>query len=102
MTQWRHLFSLEIFLEKGYMVLNGLKTSSNSYGKESLTYALNRSLPPKASWTKEKKITFKYDNSWETEINLFIDSILKNSKIDHGSSSDAIKIMKIIEKVYSS
>ncbi len=102
MTQWRHLFSLEIFLEKGYMVLNGLKTSSNSYGKESLTYALNRSLPPKASWSKEKKITFKYDNSWDTEVNLFIDSILKNLKIDHGSSSEAVNIMKIIEKVYSS
>ena len=31
MTQWRNLFSLEIFLEKGYMVLNGLLTSSKSY-----------------------------------------------------------------------
>ena len=28
MTQWRHLFSLEIFLEKGYIVINGLLTSS--------------------------------------------------------------------------
>ena len=34
MTQWRHLFSLEIFLQNGYLVLNGLKTSSNSYGDE--------------------------------------------------------------------
>lgn len=32
MTQWRHLFSIEVFLERGYFVLNGLKTSSNSYG----------------------------------------------------------------------
>ena len=49
MTQWRHLFSLEIFLQRGYIVLNGLKTSSNSYGKEILTYAINRSKPPEAS-----------------------------------------------------
>ena len=55
MTQWRHLFSLEIFLEKGYMVLNGLKTGSNSYGKESLTYALNRSLPQKHLGLRKKK-----------------------------------------------
>ena len=27
MTQWRHLFSLEVFLEKGSMILNGLKTT---------------------------------------------------------------------------
>ena len=33
MTQWRHLFSLEVFLEKGYFVLNGLKTSSNTSNK---------------------------------------------------------------------
>src|SRR5690606_1222943 len=39
MTQWRHLFSLEIFLESGYMVLNGLKTSSGTYGEEVLTIA---------------------------------------------------------------
>ena len=31
MTQWRHLFSIEVFLEKGYMVLNGLITGSMSY-----------------------------------------------------------------------
>ena len=34
MTQWRHLFSLEIFLERGHLVLNGLKTSSGTYGDE--------------------------------------------------------------------
>ena len=39
MTQWRHLFSLEVFFQKGYTVLNGLKTSSNTYGDEVLTIA---------------------------------------------------------------
>ena len=34
MTQWRHLFSIELFMEKGYMVLNGLITSTMSYGEE--------------------------------------------------------------------
>ena len=58
------------------MVLNGLKTSSNSYGKESLTYALNRSLPPKASWSKEKKKLLNMI-TLGTQVNLFIESILK-------------------------
>jgi predicted dehydrogenase len=50
MTQWRHLFSLEVFLENGYLVLNGLRTSSNTYGDEVLTYARNRSTAPAATW----------------------------------------------------
>jgi len=41
MTQWRHLFSLEVFLSTGYMVLNGLKTSSGTYGDEVLSIAKN-------------------------------------------------------------
>ena len=52
MTQWRHLFALEIFLEHGYMVINGLITSSMSYttpaGEEVLTVAANRTPPPQA------------------------------------------------------
>ena len=102
MTQWRHLFSLEIFLQKGYLVLNGLKTSSNSYGKEVLTYALNRSLPPEASWSKQNNLTFKVDNSFNTEVKMFIDSIVKNKKIISGNSQDAINITKLIDKIYKS
>ena len=102
MTQWRHIFSLEIFLERGYLVLNGLKTSSNSYGKEVLTYALNRSLPPEASWTKQKNIIFKTDKSFNNEIDIFLTSILKNYEIKSGNSLDALNIVKIIEKIYKS
>ena len=43
MTQWRHLFSFEVFMERGYMVLNGLKTPSGTYGAEKLSVAKNRS-----------------------------------------------------------
>ena len=63
MTQWRHLFSMEIFLEKGYLVLNGLKTSSNTYGDEILTIAKNRSLAPAATWKDEEDITYHTDES---------------------------------------
>ena len=100
MTQWRHLFSLEIFLEKGYLTLNGLKTSSNSYGKEKLTYALNRSDPPEANWTKEKNLLFKIDKSWNKEIKHFLNSINLNKKILHGNSSDALELMKLLDKIY--
>ena len=48
MIQWRHLFALEVFMERGYMVLNGLKTGSGSYGAEQRVVARNRAVAPAA------------------------------------------------------
>ena len=36
-TQWRHVFNLEITLERGSLILGGLLTGSKSYGDETLT-----------------------------------------------------------------
>ena len=101
MTQWRHLFSLEVFLQKGYLILNGLKTSSNTYGDEILTITKNRSAAPAATWEDEENITFRNDESWESELNEFFDAIKNNKKIKSGNSSDALKLMKIVDKIYS-
>jgi 1,5-anhydro-D-fructose reductase (1,5-anhydro-D-mannitol-forming) len=100
MTQWRHLFSLEIFLERGYLVLNGLKTSSGTYGKEELTIAKNRSQAPAATWEDEEKITYETDDSWYEEAKHCVDSILNNTPVEIGNSNDALKVMEIIEKIY--
>ena len=101
MTQWRHLFSLEVFLEKGYLVLNGLKTTSNTYGDEILTITKNRSTAPAATWEDEEDITYNIDESWQSEADEFISSIKKQRKVNTGSSSDALKLMKIIDQIYS-
>ena len=101
MTQWRHLFSLEIFLEHGYIALNGLKTSSNSYGKEKLTLAMNRTEAPAATWTDEEQHTFSSDDSWERELTIFRDAILEDRPIDTCGVEDAIQLMEMVDKVYS-
>ena len=101
MTQWRHLFSLEVFLEKGYLVLNGLKTSSNTYGDEILTIARNRSMAPAATWEDEEKITYHSDKSWNSEVKEFFTAIDSNRKVKIGNSFDAHKLMKIIDKIYT-
>lgn len=101
MTQWRHLFSLEVFLEKGYLVLNGLKTSSNTYGDEILTIAKNRSLAPAATWEDEEDITYHTDESWQSEADEFFSVIKSNREVKPGNSSDALKLMKIVDKIYS-
>ncbi len=101
MTQWRNLFSLEVFLEKGYVVLNGLNTASKSYGEEVLNIAKNRSLPPAAVWEEEENIYFKIDNSFEKEIIEFNKSIIKNKKPMIGNSLEALQLMKVVDKIYN-
>jgi len=100
MSQWRHLFSLEIFLEKGYMVLNGLITSTMSYGEESLSVAKNRSTAPAATWQDEVITKYINNNSWRYEMDHFYDAIDNGDPIRYGSSDDAFKLMTIIDKVY--
>lgn len=100
MTQWRHLFSLEVFLERGYLVLNGIKTSSGTYGKEELTIAKNRSKAPASTWSDEEKITYETDKSWLYEAEHFTKSIMTDSPVTVGNSNDALNVMELVHKVY--
>jgi len=101
MTQWRHLFSFEIFLEKGYITINGLKTSSNTYGDEVMSVVKNRTLPPAAMWTKEEDMVFHVDTSWKRELSIFVDAIRNDKPISVGNTHDAYKLMRLVEKMYS-
>jgi len=100
MTQWRHLFALEVFMEKGYLVLNGLKTSSGTYGDEVLSIAKNRTTAPAAIWEDEEKITFQTNQSWRNEVDHFFKAIENNTPIENGNSDDALHIMTLIDEIY--
>jgi len=101
MTQWRHLFSLEIFLEKGYMVLNGLNTSSGTYGEEILSIAKNRSTSPAANWEDEEKIKYETDSSWRNEVAHFFNAIVNDQPVMIGNSKDALLLMQTIDSIYN-
>jgi len=100
MTQWRHLFSFEIFLEKGYFVINGLLTASGTYGDEVLTIAKNRTTAPAATWSDEEHFRFHIDGSWQNEVRSFFDSILNGTPIEHGNSEQAFKLMRLMDRIY--
>ncbi|MEN9674842.1 MAG: 1,5-anhydro-D-fructose reductase [Verrucomicrobiota bacterium] len=100
MTQWRHLFSFEVFLERGHMVLNGLKTQSGSYGDEVLNISKNRSVAPAATWEEEEQIVYHADSSWRDETEYFLDCIRENRPVINGSSKDALKVMQVIDRIY--
>ena len=100
MTQWRHLFSLEVFLSRGYLVLNGLKTSSGTYGDEVLSIAKNRTTAPAARWEDEEHITYHENTSWRSEIDHFFDAIEHEGRIEVGNSTAAMELMKTIDLIY--
>ncbi len=102
MTQWRHLFSLEIFCERGYCVLNGLKTSSQSYGEEILSIARNRTTAPAARWEDEERIHYTTNVSWRSEINQFLDGVQRGAPIRIGNSADARVLMDLVDRIYAS
>jgi predicted dehydrogenase len=98
-TQWRHQFQLDINLEKGSLILDGLVTGTKSYGAESLTviYA-----DPDNDMGNPIEHTFKYnkDPSWDREMHAFVDNIFGNQNISHGSSSDALSTMQLVNQIY--
>lgn len=100
MTQWRHLFSFEVFLERGYMVLNGLKTPSGTYGAEKLVIAKNRTSAPAATWQEEEVFQYDADMSWEREMKLFLDSIEQGKAISADSAS-ALEVMRLVDGIYA-
>lgn len=101
MTQWRYLFSLEVFLEDGAMVLNGLKTSSGAYGSEDLAIKRNRRASVRGTFDSEERITYHSDTSWEAEVLHFFKSIEGKRRPTLGHSGDALKIMQLTDSVYA-
>ena len=98
-TQWRYLFSLEIFLEKGSIILNGLRTSSGNYGKEIL------SLRPKVSLNGDRLMQdtvteYSTNTSWEREMSAFVHCLQNRSNYPFTGLSDAKNIMALITSIY--
>ena len=100
MTQWRYLFSLEVFLEGGALVLNGLKTSSGAYGDEDLVIKRN-TRDHRGIFTGEERFVYHDDRSWLREVSFFFDSITHRTPVATGSSADALATMRLIDEVYT-
>jgi len=93
-TEWKNLFSFEIFCKYGKLEVNGL---GGSYGEETLTYYKMKpemGIPDRFSYSWPGE-----DVSWKLEFGNFIEAIKKN-KQPIGTLRDAYKDMKIIFDIY--
>lgn len=101
MTQWRYLFSLEVFLEGGALVLNGLKTSSGAYGDEVLAIKRNPSHLQDGRFEEEEQLIYHVDTSWQSEIDHFFDCVLADKLVQFGNSQDALTVLELVDRIYA-
>lgn len=100
--QWKHKFDLDITCTNGYIALNGLLTSTRSYGEERITYYKRdlRQESGKIGNPTEYTMCFDEDFSWDWEMKEFYDALEGKRKIMNGTIEDAVGVMKLIEGIY--
>lgn len=92
-TEWKNMFSFEIYGKYGKISIEGL---GGSYGVEKLTYYQmlpQMGLPETTVWEYPGE-----DQSWSTEFMAFVDAI-KGGRQLNGSLEDAYKALEIVGKV---
>jgi predicted dehydrogenase len=102
-TQWKHTFSLEICLQNGYIHLNGILSSTRSYGDETLTYARREFENKTRSLGKprEETIYFGIDDSWRLEFEDFVAAIINDQPLASGNSADALRALALVHQIYA-
>lgn len=93
-TEWKNIFSFEIYGRHGKIEVNGL---GGSYGVERIAfYKMSSEMGPPETFIWEYPMI---DNSWEVEFSEFIDDI-KQGRQPAASIQDAYAALKIVEKIY--
>ena len=93
-TEWKNLFSMEIYGKKGKLELFGL---GGSYGTEKIIwYKMLPEMGPPETICWEFPMG---DDSWEFEMNEFYKDILLDREPEAGLA-DAVAALKIIAKIY--
>ncbi|MBR4083456.1 MAG: Gfo/Idh/MocA family oxidoreductase [Lachnospiraceae bacterium] len=100
--QWKHKFDVDIICTNGYIALNGLITSTKSYGEERITY-YKKDLEQKSGKLgnpTEYTLCFDEDFSWDYEMEEFYDAVCGNGVVENGTVEDAVAVMELIDRVY--
>lgn len=94
-TEWKNMFSLEIYGKAGKIKIDGL---GGSYGTEKLTYYQmlpQMGLPETTVWEYPEE-----DKSWNLEFEAFVEAINTGRPLD-GDINDAYEALKIVDKIYT-
>jgi predicted dehydrogenase len=93
-TEWKNLFSFEIYGKKGKIDINGL---GGSYGTERITfYKMLPEMGPPETYAWEYPMA---DDSWEVEMNEFLEDVRLKRQPSVGIM-DAQAALSIVEHIY--
>jgi predicted dehydrogenase len=98
-TLWKHRFTLEIFMEDGYVIVDGMPSGTRSYRDEWIIqsrkhtgYAIGN--------PREVTIFCNTDPSWELELAEFVKCIRTGCSVQHGTTKDAYETMRLVFGIY--
>lgn len=102
-TLWKHTFRLEIGLEGGYLIAKGLLSKTGSYGRETLITGRKPQDDEDIALgnPREEMVYYDTDLSWDLQVKHLIDCIQNDLPIIDSSSVDALRVMEIIDAIYS-
>ena len=94
-TEWKNMFSFEIYCKNAKLDIEGL---GGSYGIETLkVYSMLPEMGPPDTTIYEYP---RGDISWEKEFEEFVEDIEQDRPVRMGDIEDAYKTLKIVEKIY--
>jgi len=102
-AHWKNTYALEIGLESGHMTIRGDLTPTGEYGPRETLTLLPRPTreEDRASGLFEEAITcFDTAAAAEREVDVFADCIRSGTTVLQGSSGDAMRSMKLIDRIY--
>jgi hypothetical protein len=93
-TEWKNMFSLEIYGQAGKLEISGL---GKSYGEETLYFhkMLPEMGPPQTQVWKYPGV----DDSWKLEIEEFVNDLQKGSTNSDNLES-SLGVLRIIQEIY--
>ena len=98
-TQWKHRFTLEIYLEDGYVIVDGQPSTSRSFRDEWLIES-RKGLGFAVGNPPEQATFCNTDPSWELELAEFVDCIRTGQPVRNGTSTDALETMRLVLGIY--
>ncbi len=99
-TQWKHRFTLEIFMSDGFVIVDGMPSGTRSYRDEWIIQA--RKGGGFAVGNPPEESTFcNTDPSWKMELAEFVDCIRNSRPVLNGNSTDAYEAMRMVHAIYN-
>ena len=101
-TQWSHRFELELGMTGGSVRVDGILSSTGSYGTETLTVvrAEDALHPERLGRPTPEVVTFDEDDSWEREMRAFVSAARIGCPATSGTLADARAVMALVAEIY--